>query len=102
MAGVNSGIMAGIMNAVNAGIIGLGNVGRGTIEILADNADQIVLKLGFRIQVKAVAARSLEGKTIPEKLGPVFTTTDWRKVVTHSEVDIVCELVGGTSVAAEI
>ena len=90
------------MNAVNAGIIGLGNVGRGTIEILADNADQIALKLGFRLQVKAVAARSLEGKAIPEKLGPVLTTTDWRKVVTHPEVDIVCELVGGTRVAAEI
>ena len=32
----------------------------------------------------------------------MFRTTDWREVVTHPDVDIVAELVGGTSVAAEI
>jgi homoserine dehydrogenase len=35
-------------------------------------------------------------------LGPVFRTTDWREVVAHPEVQIVAELVGGTTVAAEI
>ena len=32
----------------------------------------------------------------------MFRTTDWREVVTHPDVQIVAELVGGTSVAAEI
>ena len=38
----------------------------------------------------------------PEALGPVLKTTDWREVVTHPDVDIVVELVGGTTVAREI
>ena len=38
----------------------------------------------------------------PPALGPVFKTTDWREVVTHPDVQIVAELVGGTGVAAEI
>ena len=38
------------MREVHVGIVGLGNVGSGTLAILADNADQIALKLGFRAE----------------------------------------------------
>jgi len=90
------------MRDVNVGIIGLGNVGSGTLAILAENADQIALKLGFPLHVAAVCSRSVAGKPIPESLGSVVRTTDWREVVAHPRVDIVAELVGGTTVAAEI
>jgi len=90
------------MEAVNVGIVGLGNVGTGTLAILAENADQIALKLGFRLKVVAVCSRTVHTKTMPVALGPVLTTSDWREVVAHPEVQIVAELVGGTTVAAEI
>jgi homoserine dehydrogenase len=90
------------MRQVNAGIIGLGNVGSGTLAILAENAGQIALKLGFRLKVAAVCSRSVASQQIPDSLGPVLKTADWREVVAHPEVDIVAELVGGTTVAAEI
>ena len=66
------------MQQVNVGIIGLGNVGSGTLEVLAENADQIALKLGFRLRVAAVCSRSVNQKKIPEALGEVFKTYDWR------------------------
>ena len=90
------------MQQVNVGIIGLGNVGSGTLEVLAENADQIALKLGFRLRVAAVCSRSVNQKKIPEALGEVFKTYDWREIVSHPEVDVVAELVGGTTIAAEI
>src|SRR3984885_2847560 len=90
------------MQEVHVGIVGLGNVGSGTLAVLAGNADQIALKLGFRLKVAAVCSRSVAAKLIPESLGPVLKTTDWRKVVAHPDVDIVAELGGGTGVAAEI
>ena len=90
------------MSDVNVGIVGLGNVGLGTLTILAENAGQIALKLGFHLQVKAICSRRVETKPLPETLGDVFKTSDWRQVVSHPEVDVVAELVGGTSVAAEI
>src|ERR1035437_1330188 len=90
------------MQEVNVGIVGLGNVGSGALAILAGNAEQIALKLGFRLKVAAVCSRSVAAKSIPESLGPVFRTADWREVVAHPDVDIVAELVGGTTVAAEI
>jgi homoserine dehydrogenase len=90
------------METVNVGIIGLGNVGSGTLDILTENAEQISLKLGFQLKVAAVCSRSVESKKLPAALDSVFRTTDWREVVTRPDVHIVAELVGGTGVAAKI
>src|SRR5689334_756814 len=95
-------VMIAKMQPVNVGVIGVGNVGAGTLAVLAGNADQIALKLGFRLRVTVVSSRSVESKQLPEALGPVHRTADWREVVSHPDVDIVAELVGGTTVAAEI
>ena len=90
------------MEEVNLGIIGLGNVGAATLAILAENTDQIALKLGFRLKVVAVCSRAVGSKQLPAAIGNVLRTTDWREVVTHPDVQIVAELVGGTDVALEI
>jgi homoserine dehydrogenase len=90
------------MDDVNIGIIGLGNVGSGTLAILAANADQIALKLGFRLRVTAVCSPSVATKQLPCQLADVTRTTDWREIVSRPDVDIVAELVGGTTAAREI
>ena len=90
------------MQQVNVGIVGLGNVGMGTLSVLTTNAEQIALKLGFHLCVKAVCSRTVESKRLPEGLNGVIRTQDWREVVEHPEVHVVAELVGGTTVAAEI
>src|SRR5579862_7426056 len=87
------------MQPVNIGIVGLGNVGSGTLAILTENADQIALKLGFPLHVKALCSRSASPGP---RFGAAFCTKNWREVVAHPEVDIVAELVGGTTVAREI
>jgi homoserine dehydrogenase len=90
------------MQEVHVGIVGLGNVGSGALQILAENAEQIATKLGFRLKVSAVCSRSVHEKVLPEALGPVRRTSDWRELIRDPEIDIVAELVGGTAVAAEI
>lgn len=92
------------MSTINVGIIGLGNVGRGTLRILGDNARQIEGKLGFPLAVKAICSRSV-GSTVPEEAAAfpgALRTADWREVVTHPDIQVVAELVGGTTTAAEI
>ncbi len=90
------------MQDVKVGVIGLGNVGSGTLTILAENASQIAHKLGFRLVVQAVCSPSVREKKLPKELANVRRTTDWREVVADPEIDVVAELVGGTTVAAEI
>ena len=90
------------MESVNVGVVGLGNIGGGTLRILAENARQIELKLGFSLRVRAVCDLLIGEKTIPGEFGDVERTNDWRQVAAHPEVDIVVELIGGTGAAAEI
>lgn len=90
------------MQQVSVGIIGLGNVGMGTLAILAGNADQIALKLGFHLTVKAVCSRTAETKQLPSSIEPVLRTSDWRDIVADPGIQIVAELVGGTHVARDI
>jgi homoserine dehydrogenase len=90
------------MQRVNVGIVGLGNVGMGTIAVLTENAKQIKEKLGFDLKIKSVCSRSVMSKEMPAGLKGVHKTTDWREVVAHPDVDIVAELVGGTTVAKDI
>ena len=90
------------MQAVSVGIVGLGNVGMGTFTILTENADQIALKLGFDLRVKAICSRSIHSKTLPPSADAILQTASWREVVEHPEIDIVAELVGGTTTAREI
>lgn len=87
---------------MNVGIVGLGNVGTGTLAVLTENAAQISLKLGFDLRVSAVCSRSVNTKQLPPSLSGVFRTTDWRELVARPDVDIVAELVGGITVAQEI
>jgi homoserine dehydrogenase len=90
------------MQDVHVGIVGVGNVGSGTLTILAENAAQITQKLGFSLRVSAVCSRSIQSKRLPEQLGGVRRVADWREVVNDPSIDIVCELIGGTGVAAEV
>ena len=90
------------MNDVNVGVIGLGNVGSGALTILQQNADQIALKLGFRLHVTAVCSRSLSGAALQHVPSDAMRTSDWREVIASPKVDVVAELVGGTTTAREI
>lgn len=88
--------------AVRVGLVGLGNVGSGALSILSGNAGQIEAKLGFPLRVHSVCSRSVAGKELPAGVDAVRRTADWRDVVNDPEVDIVCELIGGTGVAHEV
>ena len=90
------------MQPVNIGIIGLGNVGLGTLEVLAENHESIAQKLGFPLSVGAICSRGVAQRHVPHIFASAHRTTDWRDVVNNPDVHIVAELVGGTGIAREI
>ena len=92
------------MSAVRVGIIGLGNVGGGTLRLLRNNASEIEGKLGFPLEVSAVCSRTvLANPSEAVSLHPnALRTTAWQDVVASSQVDIVAELIGGTGAAKQI
>jgi len=90
------------MQPVNIGIIGLGNVGLGTLDVLAENHEMIAQKLGFPLSIVSICSRGVAQRHVPAAFSSAHRTTNWREVVNHPDVHVVVELVGGTGVAREI
>lgn len=87
------------MNPVKVGICGLGTVGSGTFNVLARNRDSIRARVGADIVVAQVGARRDNPAC---DTGDVAVTRDIFEVVRNPEIDIVVELIGGTTVAREL
>lgn len=84
---------------IRVGILGLGTVGMGVVDLLSRNRDAISAKTGMTFEVVAASARTLsaERKALP------FTVTDNpHQVVTNPEVDILVEVMGGLEPAREL
>lgn len=90
------------MMEVGVGLIGLGNVGTGTLQILTENARSLGEKLGFRLVVKTICSRNIHAKKSLICPDDITRTDNWRDVVKDPEVDIVVELIGGTATARNI
>ncbi len=86
---------------IGIGVIGLGTVGGGVVELLREKAGELSAAVGAELRI--VRAADLEPARATELgLGDeVFTTEAW-SVVHDREVDIVVELIGGLSPAREL
>src|SRR4051812_6618564 len=91
-----------VKRSVGVGLIGLGNVGLGALEILTENTRALEEKLGFSLTVKAICSRSVHSKKLPGLPEDVRKFEDWREVIADPEVDVVAELIGGTATAKAI
>ncbi|MFZ5755344.1 MAG: homoserine dehydrogenase [Pseudomonadota bacterium] len=89
----------GIRPRVRVGIVGLGTVGSGTFNVLNRNAAEIARRAGVPIEIVHVGAR----RDNPHAdTSAVKVSRDLWAVVNDPEVDIVVELIGGTTLAREL
>ena len=87
------------MKSVNIGICGLGTVGGGTFSVLRDNAELITARAAAQLQVVHVGMR----RDMPSAdLSGIRVSRDIFEVARDPEVDILVELIGGTTVAREL
>lgn len=89
------------MRQVNLGIIGGGTVGGGVYQAVGRNGALMASRLGIGLRVVGMAVRSLKKKravSIPRSI----LTTDWSAVVNNPQVDLVVELMGGTTTARQV
>ncbi|HWW02178.1 MAG TPA: homoserine dehydrogenase [Candidatus Acidoferrum sp.] len=86
------------MQQVNLGMIGGGTVGSGVFHALQLNGDLMSCRLGLKVNVRKVAVKAFN-EPRPYVIARSLMTTDWQAVVTDPRVDVVLELVGGTTLA---
>ncbi|MFZ5560986.1 MAG: homoserine dehydrogenase [Pseudomonadota bacterium] len=87
------------MKPVSVGIVGLGTVGGGAFDLLSDNAAEISRRTGREIRVTHVGVRRDNPRF---DLSGVRVSRDIMAVVNDPAVDIVVEVIGGTTTAREV
>ena len=85
---------------IGIGLLGLGVVGSGVAQVLATKADSLAEHAGLRLTLKKVLVRDVK-KRRSAKLSPALLTSHPEEVLSHPEVDIVVELIGGEHPATE-
>jgi homoserine dehydrogenase len=86
---------------VNVGLLGLGTVGGGTMNVLVQNAEEIARRAGREIRVSHAAARAYDPEQV-KGLDQIEISDDAFAVVDNPEIDIIVELIGGYSPAREL
>jgi homoserine dehydrogenase len=89
------------MREVGIGIAGFGIVGGGVLSILRSHAREIEARLGARIVVRKVAVRDPEKERMVD-LDRSLLTTRYQDLVEDPSVQVVVELVGGTTEARSL
>ena len=89
------------MKEVGIGIAGFGIVGGGVLSILRSHAREIEARLGARIVVRRVAVRDPEKERAID-LDRSLLTTRYQDLIEDPTVQVVVELVGGTTEARSL
>ncbi len=89
-----------MMKPLHVGLLGFGTVGKGTWDVLRRNGEEIARRAGRPIRITAIATRTpARVREAIAGVQGVTLTDDLAAVVRSPDVDIVCELIGGTDVA---
>ena len=86
------------MRSVTVGILGLGNVGAGTVRLLHERRAALEARLGAVLEVSKICVRDV-GRRRAVEVAPELLTTDPQEVIDDPLIDIIVELVGGVEPA---
>lgn len=84
------------------GLAGLGTVGAGVYETLIKNSDLLMARTQIPFEIVHVAVRDKVKLREVSLLSGVKLTDDWRDLVQDESLDIIIELMGGTTTAKEL
>jgi len=79
-------------------MIGGGTVGSGVFHALELNGALMASRIGVKVSLRKVAVKAFD-EPRPYAIPRSAMTTDWQSVINDPRVDVVAELVGGTTLA---
>ncbi|MEI6543817.1 MAG: homoserine dehydrogenase [Methylococcales bacterium] len=88
------------MKPVKVGVLGLGTVGGGTVNVLKRNAAEIARRAGREIIITRASAKDLNKVRICDTEG-IILSADPMDIINDPEIEIVVELIGGGGVVKD-
>lgn len=86
---------------LRVGLLGLGVVGSGLVQLLRCNREEVARRLGAPVEIRRVLVRSLD-KPRPVPVPRELLTTDPGRVLQDPEIDVIVEVMGGVEPAREL
>jgi homoserine dehydrogenase len=81
-------------------LLGCGNVGSQVARLLREEADELAVRIGARLELGGIAVRRLSHPR--PGIDPALLTTDLMELATRPDIDIVIEVVGGIEPARSV
>jgi homoserine dehydrogenase len=81
-------------------LLGCGNVGSQVARLLREEADELAVRIGARLELAGIAVRRLAHPR--PGVDPALLTTDAMELATRPDIDIVVEVVGGIEPARSV
>ena len=88
------------MKEIGVGLLGFGTVGAGVVETLQRNGDLLAGRIGVKLVVRRIADVDLD-RDRGVKVDRAIMTKDATAVIDDPSVDVIVELIGGTTIAKE-
>ncbi len=88
-------------NVIKVGLCGFGAVGNGVYKYLECKSDALCERIGARIEVARIAVRDTS-KRRSFTFADGVLTDDSMSIATDPSIDVLCELIGGTTVAKDV
>lgn len=85
---------------ISVGLLGLGTVGSGVVQIIEGHQEELVHQLGYGISIKSILVCELE-KERDVQVNPAIITTNPETVLADPDIDIIIEVMGGIDEARE-
>lgn len=85
-------------NTISLAILGLGTVGTGVLNLLQDNLEEMTRRTGHHLAITHVGTRR-HREDVPEG---IIQSSDLMAIASDPNVDIVVEVIGGTTVAKDV
>ncbi len=89
------------MRQVNVALLGAGTVGGGVVNGLRRNGPLMASRLGIDLQIRRVVVRDVR-KARDFDVAERMLSTNWKEAVADPEIQVVVELVGGTTSARQM
>src|SRR5699024_7297134 len=87
-------------NYVSIGLLGLGTVGSGVVQIIKNHQSDLAHQVGCEVRVKSILVRSVN-KDRGAQIGDTRLTSEPTDILNDPDIDIVIEVIGGVDEARQ-
>lgn len=82
------------MEAISIGLLGLGTVGSGVVQIIENHQDKLMHQVGCPVRVKKVLVKNIN-KARTVEIEDAMLTTNPDDIINDPDIDVVIEVIGG-------